>query len=166
MQPWSSLLILPQRSCLQRNYTCSYHVQGSPDQLLVYASSKPTVIQDKETHGSYFFYFLFCIGVQPINNVVIVSSGQHGDSVIFIHVSILPQTALPSRLPHNIEHNSRCYTVGTCWLLCVLNVAVCTCPPQSPQLSLPHLLTLAADGPNFFLQVCESVSVLQISHFV
>ena len=33
-----------------------------------------------------------------------------------IHVSILPQTSLPSRLPHNIEHSCMCYTVGHCWL--------------------------------------------------
>ena len=35
-----------------------------------------------------------------------VSGGQQRDSTIDIHVSILPQTPLPSRLPHNIEQNS------------------------------------------------------------
>ena len=35
---------------------------------------------------------------EPINNVVIVSGGQQRDSVIHIHVSILPQTPLSSRL--------------------------------------------------------------------
>ena len=49
-----------------------------------------------------------------INNVVIVSGGQHGDSVIHKHVSILPQTALPSRLPCSVELSSLCYTVGPC----------------------------------------------------
>ena len=29
-----------------------------------------------------------------------------------ISVSILPQTPLPSRLPHNVEQNSLCYAVG------------------------------------------------------
>ena len=43
---------------------------------------------------------------EPINNVVIVSGGQQRDSVIHIHVSILPQTPLVSRLPHNIEQIS------------------------------------------------------------
>ena len=40
-----------------------------------------------------------------------------------IHASILPQTRLPSRLPHNTEQSSLCYTVG--WLS-ILNTAVCT----------------------------------------
>ena len=38
------------------------------------------------------------------------------DSAIHIHVSILPQTPLPSRLPHNIEQNSLGSIVGPCWL--------------------------------------------------
>ena len=38
-----------------------------------------------------------------MNNVMIVSGEPLGDSAICIHVSILPQTPLPSRLPHNIE---------------------------------------------------------------
>ena len=32
-----------------------------------------------------------------------------------IHVSILLQTLLPSRLPHHIEQSSMCYTVGPYW---------------------------------------------------
>ena len=52
---------------------------------------------------TYFFNFLFCIGIQPINNVVIVPGGPQRDSATHIHVCILPQTPLPSRLPHNIE---------------------------------------------------------------
>ena len=51
-----------------------------------------------------------------MNNVVIVSGAQQRDSTIHIHVSILPQTPLPSRLPHNIEQSSLCCTVGPCWL--------------------------------------------------
>ena len=46
-----------------------------------------------------FFFFLFCIGVMLINNIVIASSEQQRDSAIYIHVSILPQTLLPFRLP-------------------------------------------------------------------
>ena len=49
------------------------------------------------------FYFLFCIVVQPINNVMIVSGRQQRGSVI--HVCIFPQIPLPSRLPHNIEQS-------------------------------------------------------------
>ena len=55
-----------------------------------------------------FLDFLFCIGGIGINNVVIVSSEQWRDSVIHMHVSILPQTFLPSML----LHSSMCYTVG------------------------------------------------------
>ena len=36
---------------------------------------------------------------------MIVSGAQQNDTAIHIHVSILPQTPLPSRLPHNIEQN-------------------------------------------------------------
>ena len=72
----------------------------------------------------YFFVFNFnfltpktcCIGVWPINKIVIFSSEQRRDSVIHIHVSIPPQTPFPSRLPHNIEQSSLCYTLGPCWL--------------------------------------------------
>ena len=35
--------------------------------------------------------FLFCIGVQLINNAVIISGGEQKDSAIYIHVSILSQ---------------------------------------------------------------------------
>ena len=38
-----------------------------------------------------------------------------------------PKTALPSRLPHNIEQSSIYYTVGPCWLS-ILNIVVCTWP--------------------------------------
>ena len=60
----------------------------------------------------FFFTFLFYIGVQLINNVEIISGGQQSDSAIHIHVSVLPQTPLPSRLPHNIEQSSLCSTVS------------------------------------------------------
>ena len=53
----------------------------------------------------FFLNFSFCLGVWPINNVVMVSGGQQRDSVIHIHVSILSQTPLPSRLPHHTEQS-------------------------------------------------------------
>ena len=55
--------------------------------------------------------FLFYIRIQPINNFVIISGAQQRDSAIHIHISILPQIPLPSRLPHNIEQSSLCYTL-------------------------------------------------------
>ena len=60
----------------------------------------------------FFFFplnFLFYMGCSwLINNVVIVSE-QWRDSPIHIHVSILPQAPLPSRLSHLIEQSSMCY---------------------------------------------------------
>ena len=58
--------------------------------------------------------FLFCIGVQPINNAVVVSGEEQRVSAIRAHTSILPQTPIPSRLAHNTEEGSLCdtYTVG------------------------------------------------------
>ena len=40
----------------------------------------------------------FYIGVQMINNVLVVSGEQRKDSAIHMHVSILPQAPLSSRL--------------------------------------------------------------------
>ena len=59
------------------------------------------------------------------NNVVIVSGEQQRDSATHIHASILPQTPLPSRLPHNVEQSSICCTIALCWLS-ILNIAECT----------------------------------------
>ena len=42
----------------------------------------------------FFFNFLFYIGIQWINNVVLVSGVQQSDSVIHIHVPILVHTAI------------------------------------------------------------------------
>ena len=65
------------------------------------------ILAFKVTYFYLFFLsvlnFLFCVWVQPINNVVIVSGGQQRDSTTHIHVSILPETPLPSRLTQNIE---------------------------------------------------------------
>ena len=69
---------------------------------------------------------IFCTAVEPINNVVRVSGEQRRDSATHIHVSILSQIPLPSRLPHNTEQNSMCCTVGPYWLS-ILNTAVCSC---------------------------------------
>ena len=69
---------------------------------------------------------------------MIVSGEEQRVSAIHGHVSILPQTPLPSRLPHNIEQSCLCCTVGPFWLS-ILNTAVCLCPSQTPKLSLPVL---------------------------
>ena len=87
----------------------------------------------------FFLNFLFCIGVQLINNVVSVSGVQQSNSVIHIHISILLQILFPFRLLQNTEQSSPYYTVGPFWLS-ILNIAVCTCQYQTPNLSLPHTL--------------------------
>ena len=65
------------------------------------------------------------------NYFVIISDEQQRDSAICIHVSILPQALLPSRLPHNIKQSDLWHTVFPCWLF-ILNIAVCAYPSQSP----------------------------------
>ena len=63
-----------------------------------------------------FLNFLFYIGVELINNVVLASGLQQSDSAIHIHLSILLQILFPCRLLKNIEQSSLCYTVGPCCL--------------------------------------------------
>ena len=47
---------------------------------------------------------------------MIILGGQQSDPAIDTRVSILPQTPLPPRLPHNIEQSFMSYTGGPCWL--------------------------------------------------
>ena len=51
-------------------------------------------------------------------------------TVIHIHLSTLPQTPLPRRLPQNMEQSSLCHTVRPCWLP-ILKRAVYTCPSHT-----------------------------------
>ena len=101
---------------------------------------------------------------------MVVSGGQQRDWAIHTHVSILPQTPLPSRLPHNIERSSLCDTVGPCWLS-ILNIAVCTRPYQTPKLSLSPITLLG--NHKFVLQslrvsFCQNRYLIEMyaaSHF-
>ena len=68
------------------------------------------------------------------SNVVIVSGEQWRDSAIQIDISLLIQTALPSRLSHGTEQSSMCSTVGPCWLT-ILNIAVFWVAAAKQQLS-------------------------------
>ena len=85
--------------------------------------------------GSFFpppnFNLLFCTGVQPINNVAVVSGEQQRDPAICIDIPILPQSPLPARPPRNIKQSSMCYTGGPYWLS-ILNIALCTNSSQTP----------------------------------
>ena len=72
---------------------------------------------------------------------MIVSGEQIRDSATHIHVSIHHQTLLLSRLPHNIEQSSMCYSEGPCWLS-ILNIAGIT---DSMDVSLSELRELVMD---------------------
>ena len=74
-----------------------------------------------------------------------VSGDQRRDSVIHIQVSNLPQTPLPSRLTHNIEQSSLCYTVGPSWSSILNTVTVLTIASQAP---------LSMDSPGKNTGVC------------
>ena len=89
-----------------------------------FITSSSLEIQILEHNFFKSFYFVFGYS-WLINNAVIVTGEQPKDSVIHMHVSVLPQTPVPSRLPHNIEQSSLCYTIGPCWLS-ILKIAECT----------------------------------------
>ena len=77
-----------------------------------------------------------------------------------------PQTPLPSRLPHNIEQSSPCYTVGPCWLS-ILNTAVCTCWSKLPNYPFPPFFPLATISSffkslNLFL-FCKSYQIRSVA---
>ena len=98
--------------------------------------------------------FLFYIGIHLINNLVIVSGEEQRDSAIRIHVSILPQTPLLCRLPHDIEQSSLWHMVGPCWLP-TLNITVVHVHPRLPNYPFPHPSPLATVS-----SLSKSVSLL------
>ena len=71
-------------------------------------------------------FLTFHFRVQLINSALMISGGQQRDSAKYIHVSILPETPLPPRLPHNLKQNSLSYTEGLCWLS-ILSIALLNC---------------------------------------
>ena len=77
---------------------------------------------------------------------MIVSDGQQKDSATHIHVSILPPTLLPSRLPHNIQRNSLCSTVGPC-SLSILNIVYVHVDPKLLNYSFPPFFRLGDHKP-------------------
>ena len=108
----------------------------------------------------FFFYFLFYIGVQLINNVVIASGGHQRDSVIPVHVSILLQTSLPSRLPHNIEQSYLYYVVGPRWLS-ILNMQCVHVHSKLPNYPFPPSFT-----PGTISWFSKSVSLFLFCKYV
>ena len=93
------------------------------------------------------FYFIF------YHNAVIISGQQGRNSTTHMHVSILPQTPLPSRLPCNIEQGSLCCTVGPCWL-CNLNIARRSLFLTKFE-TVARLACSSASQENCLLQQCE-----------
>ena len=107
------------------------------------------------TWGHFFFQtlnFLFFFSYWPR------ADEQYCDfrwTVTHTHVSILPQTPLPSRLPHDTGQRSLSCPAGPCWFS-MLNTAVCPCPSQTPWLSLPPFFAL---GTIRLLQSIEQSSL-------
>ena len=87
--------------------------------------------------SSILLSFLFCIGVQPINSVVIVSGGHQRDSAIQYPCVHSPPNPLPSRLPHNTEQRSLLQVVLL--VICFKYSSLCLDPQQDGRLGLVPL---------------------------
>ena len=66
---------------------------------------------------------------------MLVSGIEKNGSVMHIHVSILSQILVAFMLLHNIEQSSLCFAEGP-YCLSILNVVVCPCRAQTPNISL------------------------------
>ena len=80
----------------------------SCDRILVFQPGvEPSPLSVEAESFFFFLTFYFVLGYARLTNSFMVVSGeQRRDSAVRIHVSILPQIPLPSRLPHNIEQSS------------------------------------------------------------
>ena len=76
-----------------------------------------------------------------------------------------PSNSLPSRLPHDPEQSCLCCIVGPCWLP-IWNRAVCTCPSQTPRLSLPSILPARGLPVISALSRLSPVETLTLDSFV
>ena len=104
-----------------------------------------------------FFLTLFYFGIQPINNVVIVSGAQQNASATHICGCILSQIPLPTRLPHKLEQSSLSYTIGS-YLFSLLNYS-------SVYMLIPNSMTVPCPLPFLLVRISlfsksQSVSVL------
>ena len=84
-------------------HRCNHYIKSSRVESLEKFS------EEKTNTFVYFLTFYF-IGIQLVNSVMIVSLGQQRLSAIHIDVSNLHWTPPKSRLPHDIEQSSLCYT--------------------------------------------------------
>ena len=72
----------------------------------------------------FFYLFNFVLGYSRLtNNAVIISGELQRDSAMHVHASILPQTPLPSRLPHKAGQSSMRSAAGPGWWS-ILNIPV------------------------------------------
>ena len=110
----------------------------------------------------FLFFFLICIGVQLIYNVVLVSTVQQSESATRICISPLFCISFPFRSPQSTEQSFLCYTVGSHQLsILYIESIVYICQSQSPNSS--HHSPLPIGNHQFVLYICESVSVLLYS---
>ena len=127
---WAVFLTLHAPGEERASVTAPSPKQGRSHSRWGKAHNRPEISMLQGEHRMLFFFsfklFILYCGIQQINNVMIVSGEQQERNV-----SSLPQTPLPSRLPHNTEQSTLCYTVSPCWLS-IFNTAVCTGPSQTP----------------------------------
>ena len=95
-----------------------------------------------------------------------VSGGWQRDSAIHTQASLLPQTPLPSRLPHGLEQSSPCHTVGPHWWS-ILDTEYDMTIPGSLAIRPPHpspLVTISSlpQSMSPFLLVSSSVSFFRL----
>ena len=94
-----------------------------------------------------------------------MSDKQQKVSALHIHVSILLQTPLPSRLPHNTEQSPICCTIGPC-RLSILNIAECACPSQLPNYplspSFPLVTISLFSKPVSLLLFCQLICIISL----
>ena len=119
---WSTALVF----CITAIFPCQYMRSASFSKTgmsigsAIYLAVIPLSYVSNDTPVNILFFITFNFILEYswlTSNVVIVSVEQLWRvSAIHIHVSILSQMCLPSRLPCNIEQNSMNYTVGPCWL--------------------------------------------------
>ena len=119
----------------------SYLLKNSPQFVVIHTVKRFSVVNEAELDVFLEFSCFFCdprdIGSlisafsksslniwkllvhellkSSLENIVIVSGGPQRYSITHIHVSILPQIPLLSRLPCNTERSSLSYTVGPCY---------------------------------------------------
>ena len=107
-----------------------------------------------------FLVFLFLIEGQLIYNVVLISNVQQSDLVIYIyintHMYIVFQILFHYRLLQDI--NIVPCAITRSLLFVYLYTAVCICYSQTPNLSLPPLVTISLFSMSGSRKVVEKIT--------